>query len=56
MIVYYPYGGFGDFKAAFHTKDEAKFWVDKQIEKGEWRWDNYQIINICDTFLFDENV
>lgn len=50
---YYPNGGFGDIKAAFHTREEAKAWLDEQIESGEWCYDNTDIVDIHTTVLWD---
>lgn len=50
---YYPCGGFVDIKAAFHTREEAQEWLDKQIDAGNWHYDNTEIVDIHTTVLWD---
>ncbi len=47
--VYYPYGGWGDFKGMFTTVEEAKDFFDKGERWGDdhihhWNW--YQVVNL----------
>ena len=36
--VYYPQEGWKDFSASFDTREEAKEYVEKQINLEEYKW------------------